>query len=307
VKVGTVLVFIGVAALYLFGHPDVATANWHPFIPPNTGEFGHFGWSGIARGAAVIFFAYIGFDAVSTAAQEAKNPQKDMPLGILGSLAICTVLYIAVSLILTGTLNYTQLDGPSPLAKAVEHTGMLWLNIIVNIGAIAGLTSVMLVLLMGQPRIFYAMAEDGLFPEIATRVHPKYKTPWVTTLITGIVVSVLAGFLPIDVLAEMTSIGTLFAFFLVNIGIIILRHTQPDAERRFKVPLGPYVLPIIGAIFCVGLVATATIASIERLFIWMAIGLVIYAAYGRRKSRLNNPHLERHQRTLEKLEFMEGH
>jgi len=239
--------------------------------------------------ATTVFFAYIGFDAVSTTAQESKNPQRDLPIGIIGSLAVCTVLYIAVCMVLTGTLNYKYLDGPRPLSKAVEHTGMLWLSVIVEIGAIAGLTSVMLISLISQPRIFYSMAEDGLFPEVARRIHPRFKTPWVTTLISGVACAVMGGVLPIDILAEMTSIGTLFAFFLVNLGVMILRKTHPDMPRKFKVPLGPYVVPLVGAALSLLLVCTATVPTIIRLFVWMGIGLVVYACYGYRHSRLAHP------------------
>jgi len=234
------------------------------------------------------FFAYIGFDAVSTTAQETRNPQRDLPIGIIGSLAICTVLYIAVSLVATGVLNYTKLDGSHPLSKVAASAGLAWLEVTIDIGAICGLTSVMLITLMGQPRIFYSMAEDGLFPQWATKIHPRFKTPWVTTLITGIVCAICAGVLPINVLGEMTSIGTLFAFVLVNIGVIILRFKRPDAPRKFKIPLG-IVFPVFGVILNGLLVCTATVPSIIRLFVWMAIGLAIYFLYGRRNSKLNNP------------------
>jgi len=226
---------------------------------------------------------------VSTTAQETRNPQRDLPIGIIGSLAICTVLYIAVCLVATGVLNYTKLQGRRPLSQVAQSVGWVWLDILIDIGAIAGLTSVMLITLMGQPRIFYAMAEDGLFPQWATKIHPRFKTPWVTTLITGIVCAVCAGLLPIDVLGEMTSIGTLFAFVLVNIGVIILRIKRPDAPRKFKIPFGPYVIPVFGAVMSALLVCTATVPSIIRLIVWMVIGFVIYFAFGIRNSKLNNP------------------
>ncbi len=280
IKVTVVLLFITFASGYI--HP----ANWHPFIPPNEGTFGRFGWSGVFQGATMVFFAYIGFDAVSTAAQECKNPQKDLPIGILGSLAICTVLYIAVSTILTGVVPYTQLSVPHPIAVGIEATGIGWLTKAVEIGAIAGLSSVMLVMLLGQPRIFFSMANDGLFPAFAARIHPKYGTPYVTTIITGVVCAIAGGLLPIDILGELTSIGTLFAFVLVSLGVMILRIKRPDLPRSFKVPGGTYFVPICGALSSGLLMYTATTATIIRLFGWMAVGLVFYAAYGRKHSKL---------------------
>src|SRR5581483_5503936 len=264
IKTGIVL------AVITFGFRYVNTANWHPFIPPEGPEgFGHFGWSGIVRGSAVVFFAYIGFDAVSTAAQETKNPQRDLPIGILASLAICTVLYIAVSLILTGVVPYSQLDVPHPIALGVEATGQRWLATAVEIGAIAGLSSVMLVMLLGQPRIFFAMASDGLFPPVAARIHPRYGTPYITTIVTGLICALMGGVLPIDILAELTSIGTLFAFALVSLGVMILRLKRPNIPRAFKAPGGPYVVPILGVVTSVGLMAFATAATVIRLFVWM--------------------------------------
>jgi APA family basic amino acid/polyamine antiporter len=279
-KVTVVLLFIAFAARF------VRTENWHPFVPPNEGTFGRYGASGILQGATMVFFAYIGFDAVSTAAQETRNPQRDLPIGILVSLAICTVLYIAVSLILTGVVPYQKLNVPHPMAVGVEATGQLWLATAVEIGAIAGLSSVMLVMLLGQPRIFFAMAHDGLFPQIAAKVHPRYGTPYITTIITGVVCAVCGGVLPIDILAELTSIGTLFAFVLVSIGVMILRIKRPEIPRAFKAPGGPYLVPLLGAITSGLLMYTATTATIIRLFGWMALGLVIYFAYGRKHSRL---------------------
>jgi basic amino acid/polyamine antiporter, APA family len=279
-KVTVVLLFIAFAARF------VHTENWHPFIPPNEGPFGRFGVSGVLQGATMVFFAYIGFDAVSTAAQESRNPQRDLPIGILVSLGVCTVLYIAVSLILTGVVPYQKLNVPHPIAVGVEATGQMWLATAVEIGAIAGLSSVMLVMLLGQPRIFFAMANDGLFPPIAAKVHPRFGTPYVTTIITGVVCAVAGGVLPIDILAELTSIGTLFAFVLVSIGVMILRIKRPDIPRTFRVPGGPYVVPVLGAVTSGLLMYTATTATIIRLFAWMAIGLAIYFAYGRKHSRL---------------------
>jgi APA family basic amino acid/polyamine antiporter len=282
VKVVVVLLFIAFAAPYV--HPE----NWHPFIPENTGEFGHFGVSGVLQGATMVFFAYIGFDAVSTAAQETRNPQKDLPIGILGSLAICTVLYIAVSSILTGVMPYTQLGVAHPVALGAEATGQRWLAMAVEVGAIAGLSSVMLVMLMGQPRIFFSMAQDGLFPQVAAKIHPRYGTPYITTILTGLVCAVAGGMLPIGILAELTSIGTLFAFVLVSLGVMILRLRNPDTPRAFKVPGGPYVVPLCGAATSGLLMYTATTATIIRLFGWMAIGLAIYFAYGRKRSKLRH-------------------
>jgi APA family basic amino acid/polyamine antiporter len=280
VKVTVVLLFIIFAVGY------VNADNWKPFIPENQGSFGKFGISGILQGATMVFFAYIGFDAVSTAAQEAKNPKRDMPIGILGSLAVCTVLYIAVSTILTGVVPYTELSVPHPIAVGIQRTGISWLETAVEIGAIAGLSSVMLVMLLGQPRIFYSMARDGLFPPIAERVHPKFGTPHLTTAITGVVCAVAGGLLPIDILGELTSIGTLFAFVLVSLGVMILRLKRPDIPRAFKVPGGPFLIPILGALTSGLLMYTATTATITRLFAWLAIGLVIYFFYGRKHSKL---------------------
>jgi len=240
----------------------------------------------VLQGATMVFFAYIGFDAVSTAAQETRNPQRDLPIGILGSLAICTVLYIAVSLILTGVVPYTKLNVPHPIAVGVEATGQLWLATAVEIGAIAGLSSVMLVMLLGQPRIFFAMAQDGLFPQVAAKIHPRFGTPYITTIITGVVCAIAGGVLPIDILAELTSIGTLFAFVLVSLGVMILRVRRPNIPRAFKAPGGPYVVPIMGAITSGILMYTATTATIIRLFVWMAIGLFVYFMYGRKHSKL---------------------
>jgi APA family basic amino acid/polyamine antiporter len=280
IKVIVVLLFIAFAARF------VQPANWHPFVPPNQGTFGRYGISGVFQGATMVFFAYIGFDAVSTAAQEAKNPQKDLPVGILGSLAICTVLYIVVSLILTGVVPYSKLSVPHPIALGVEATGQRWLATAVEIGAIAGLSSVMLVMLLGQPRIFFAMAHDGLLPPACAKIHPRFGTPYVTTIVTGLACAVAGGLLPIDILAELTSIGTLFAFVLVSLGVMILRVKRPDLPRTFKVPGGPYVVPILGALTSGILMYTATTATIIRLFAWMAIGLAIYFAYGRTHSKL---------------------
>jgi APA family basic amino acid/polyamine antiporter len=282
IKVIVVLLFL------VFTASHVDPANWQPFIPPNEGTFGHMGVSGVFQGATTVFFAYIGFDAVTTTAQECKNPQRDLPIGVLVSLAVCTVLYILVSLVLTGLVPYHELNVAHPISYAVEKIGMNWLATLISIGAIAGLTSVLLMSLMGQPRIFYAMAKDGLFPKVATRIHPKYKTPHITTAITGVCCAICAGVLPIDILGELTSIGTLFAFFLVSLGVMILRIQRPDLPRKFKVPLGNFIVPILGMVFSGVLVGTATTATILRLLVWMLIGCVLYFCYGYHNSVLRH-------------------
>jgi basic amino acid/polyamine antiporter, APA family len=280
VKIAIVLLVIG------FGFKFVNAANWHPFVPPNTGNFGDFGWSGVIRAAGVVFFAYIGFDAVSTAAQEAKNPQKDMPVGILLSLAICTVLYILMALVLTGVANYTTLNVPHPVAFALEKIPQLsWLTYLVEIGAIMGLASVVLVMLMGQPRIFFSMARDGLLPPVFGKVHPKFGTPYVTTIVTGSIAAIVAGFFPVGLLGELVSIGTLLAFVIVCGGVIVLRRRSPDMHRPFKTPLVPLV-PILGILICGGLMAGLPSDTWIRLLIWMVIGIVIYFFYGRKNSKV---------------------
>jgi basic amino acid/polyamine antiporter, APA family len=280
-KIAIVLLVIG------FGFMYVNQANWHPFVPANTGVYGHYGWSGIVRGAAVVFFAYIGFDAVSTAAQEAKNPQRDMPIGMLGSLAICTVLYILMSLVMTGLAHYTDLDVPHPVFVAIDKAGpaLAWLASIINIGAIAGLASVVLVMLMGQPRVFYSMARDGLLPAVFGKVHPRFKTPYVTTILTGIVAAFFAGIFPIDLLGELVSIGTLLAFVIVCAGVIVLRYRQPNLARPFRTPFVPLV-PILGILICGYMMYSLPGATWERLIIWMVIGLIVYFAYSRSHSKL---------------------
>ncbi|MDX2120019.1 MAG: amino acid permease [Gemmatimonadota bacterium] len=282
VKVAIVLLVIG------FGFQYVNTANWTPFIPENTGEFGKFGWSGVLRGAGVIFFAYIGFDAVSTAAQEAKNPQRDLPIGILGSLAVCTVLYILMALVMTGIAHYSELNVPHPVFVAIEKAGpsLKWLGYLINIGAISGLASVVLVMLMGQPRIFYSMARDGLLPAVFGKVHPTFKTPYISTIITGLVAALIAGIFPIGLLGELVSIGTLLAFVIVCGGIIVLRRVQPDLHRPFKTPLVPLV-PILGILICGYMMYGLPVDTWLRLGIWMALGLAIYFLYGRSHSKLN--------------------
>jgi len=280
-KIIVILLFIG------FGLSYIDSANYTPFIPENTGDFGKFGWSGIFAGAGVIFFAYIGFDAVSTAAQEAVNPQKDMPAGILVSLIVCTILYIVVSLVLTGIVNYKELNVPAPIALAISKSGnnLMWLSKPIKIGAIAGLSSVVLVMLMSQPRIFYTMAKDGLLPKKFAVVHSKFKTPYLTTILTGAVAAIVAGLFPIGILGELVSIGTLLAFVIVCAGIIILRKTRPDIERPFKTPLVPLV-PILGILICLSQMIALPVDTWLRLIIWMAIGVIIYFTYGINNSKI---------------------
>ncbi len=291
VKVGVVMLVIAAGAVFF------DAGNFTPFVPENTGTFGEYGVSGIFRGAAVIFFAYIGFDAVSTSAQEARDPQRDMPVGIIGSLAICTVLYVLVSAAMISLVPYQEMrNEPAPLVIAVEAAersaaGTPWagpmsaLRILVTLGALAGLTSVMLVMMMAQPRIFLAMARDGLLPPFAAKIHPRFRTPHITTVLTGIAVGVAAGFSTIGALGALVNIGTLLAFVIVAIGIIVMRRREPDAPRPFKVPLVPWV-PLMSAFVSLVLMASLPWESWERLLIWMAIGIAVYFAYGYRHSRL---------------------
>ncbi len=283
IKVGVIVLFI------LFGAAYVNVANWMPFIPENTGQFGHYGWSGVLRGAGVIFFAYIGFDAVSTAAQEARNPQKDMPIGIIGSLGISTLLYILVALVMTGVVHYSKLGVPDPMAVAVNAMQsasgepLYWLRHVIKLGAIAGLSSVILVLLLGQPRILYTMAKDGLLPPFFSHVHPRFRTPARATLLTGTIAAVLAGLFPIGILGELVSIGTLLAFTIVCIAVIVLRRSRPDLPRPFRVPLMP-LFPILGALVSLVQMFSLPLDTWIRLLGWMALGLLIYFTYGRRHS-----------------------
>lgn len=287
-KVGIVLLVIG------FGFFYVDAANWSPFIPPQLTDAatgapvaGKFGWSGIFAGAGVIFFAYIGFDAVSTAAQEARNPQRDLPIGILASLAVCTLLYILMALVMTGMVPFPQLDVAEPVYVALDAAGpqLAWLKYFATVGAVAGLASVVLVMLMGQPRIFYAMARDGLLPPVFGRVHPKYQTPWLATIITGVTAAVLAGLFPIGLLGHLVSIGTLFAFIIVCAGVLVLRYQSPELKRPFRTPLVPFV-PLAGIAVCGWLMYNLPPDTWWRLAIWMGLGLALYFLYGRRHSKL---------------------
>ncbi len=287
-RVNNVIVFVKVAVvlLFIFGAVHaVNPANWHPFIPPSTGVRGHFGWSGVTQGAGIVFFAYIGFDAVSTAAQEAKNPQRDMPIGIIGSLLICTVLYIAVSAVATGIVPYLQLDVPDPIAVAADHAGLGWMSAAIKLGAIAGLSSVILVMLLGQSRIFWTMADDGLLPKFVSRVHPKFRTPWITTILTGIVVAFFAALFTVREAGSLVSIGTLLAFVIVSIGVLVLRIREPELPRTFKTPAVWVVAPL-GALSALYLMIALPWRTWERLIIWFVIGIVIYFFYGVRRSKL---------------------
>jgi APA family basic amino acid/polyamine antiporter len=293
IKVAIVLVVIGAGALF------IVPANWHPFIPENTGTFGEYGWSGILRGAGVIFFAYIGFDAVSTSAQEARDPQRDMPRGILGSLAICTVLFVLVSAVMVGVVPYKQmLNQPAPLVIAIEAAagraaGTPWaplmnaLTILLTLGAVAALSSVMVVMMLAQPRIFLAMSKDGLMPKWAGAVHPRFKTPHISTIVTGVVVAIAAGLTPIATLGTLVSIGTLMAFVIVSIGVIVLRRTRPDLPRPFRMPWVP-VLPALSALVALLLMLGLPRETWERLIIWMVLGIGFYFVYGYRRSRLRS-------------------
>ncbi|HRN95694.1 MAG TPA: amino acid permease [Chitinophagales bacterium] len=282
-KIMVVLLFIGLGWSYI--NPQ----NYVPYIPENTGVFGEFGWSGIARAAGIIFFAYIGFDAVSTAAQEAKNPKRDMPIGILLSLAICTVLYVLFAHVMTGLANYKEFqgqDGIAPVAVAVEHTPFKWLNQAIILAILAGYSSVIMVLLMGQTRVFYSMSKDGLLPDFFSHVHKRFKTPHRSNLFFMIFVSLFAAFVPARVVGEMTSIGTLFAFILVCIGVLVMRKTMPDAPRSFKTPLVPLV-PILGILTCAAMMISLPLDTWIRLVVWMAIGILLYFAYSRKYSKMN--------------------
>ncbi len=296
-KVSVVLIFI------FLGWGFIHSENYHPYIPANTGDFGSYGWSGIVRAAGIIFFAYIGFDAVSTAAQEAKNPKRDMPIGILVSLAICTILYLLFAHVMTGVTNYTNFkgaDGIAPVAVAIDHMGTAgpdgvivpaypWLNKAIIIAILAGYSSVIMVMLMGQSRVFFSMSKDGLLPKVFSRVHPKFGTPSKSNLLFMLFVSLFAAFVPARVVGEMTSIGTLLAFVLVCVGVMVLRKKQPDLPRAFRTPLVPLV-PILGILSCVAMMIALPGDTWLRLVIWLAIGFAIYFGYSIKNSKLNNPY-----------------
>ena len=280
-----VVVKVIVVLLFIFGAVHaITTANWHPFIPPSTGH-GHFGWSGIMTGAGIVFFAYIGFDAVSTAAQEAKNPQRDMPIAIIGSLLICTLLYILVSAIATGVVPYGQLDIPDPIAVAADRAGLGWMGQLIKLGAIAGLSSVILVMLLGQSRVFYSMARDGLLPPFVSQCHPRFRTPWITSIITGIGVAIFSAIFSVRDAGSLCSIGTLLAFVIVSVGILVLRFREPNLPRHFKTPWVWLVAPA-GAISALTLMAALPWPTWRRLIVWFIIGIVIYFFYGVRRSKL---------------------
>jgi basic amino acid/polyamine antiporter, APA family len=279
-KVAIILLVVAVG----LGH--ITPENYKPFIPDNAGHWGTYGWSGVLRGAGLVFFAYIGFDAVSTAAQEARNPQKDMPIGILGSLFICTVLYIVVSAILVGMVPFKELNVDAPVAYAMTKVGAPgWVRIAIDIGAVLGLGSVILVMLLGQSRVFYSMSRDGLLGKWAGAVHPRYRTPYLSTIFTGVAVTLATGFLPLQLLGQLVNIGTLLAFVLVCAGVLILRKKRPDLDRPFRTPWVPFV-PIAGVVCCLGLMATLPGDTWIRLIIWLIIGFAIYFGYSRKHSRL---------------------
>jgi APA family basic amino acid/polyamine antiporter len=287
-KVNAVIValkLVVVAAVIGFGAFYVKPENWHPFIPPNDGTFGHFGISGVLQGASTVFFAYIGFDAVSTAAQETKNPERDMPIGILGSLAICTVLYVLICLVLTGLISYTKLNDAAPVSLAISQTPLPFLKVAVSIGAIAGLTSVILVMLLGQSRVFYSMAKDGLLPKVFCNVHPRFRTPWLSNVLFMFFAGVAGGFLPISELGHITSFGTLLAFVIVCVGVLVLRRVDPGRRRAFRTPFVPWV-PAAGIAVCGGLMYSLPVLTQLLAFVWLLIGLMIYFGYSRHHSVL---------------------
>ncbi len=280
IKITVICLFIG------FGAAHVDPANWTPFVPENTGTFGEFGWSGVLRAGSIVFFAFIGFDAVSTAAGETKDPQRNMPIGLLGSLAICTLIYVIVCLVLTGLLPYTQLGTAKPVASALEaYPQLTWLKIAVEIGAIAGLSSVVLVMMMGQTRIAYTISRDGLLPSLFGKVHKRFNTPYVATVIVGIVAAALAGMMPLNVLGELVSMGTLLAFATVCIGVLVLRYTRPELHRPFRVPMAWLICPL-GALACLILFAMAFREHWHLFVGWTVLGLLIYFFYGMRNSKL---------------------
>ena len=285
----TVMVALKVAIIVIVviaGLKYVDTGNFRPYIPPNGGTFGHFGWSGVLQGAGIIFFSYVGFDTASTMALEARNPQRDLPLGILGALAISALLYVAMSTVLTGMVNYQHLNVAAPVAVALDaHPQLAWLGWPVKLGVIAGMTSVILTSLLGQPRILLSMADDGLLPMSMSRCHPRFKTPHVSTVITGVGAAAIAAVFPLDVLADLVSIGILLAFAVVCLGVLVLRRTRPEVPRPFRVPWAP-VTCTVGTVVCLGLTLTLSNGTWWRLLVWTILGMSIYAFYGFRHSRL---------------------
>jgi APA family basic amino acid/polyamine antiporter len=289
VKVGILLALIGYGIWYFFGHWAATLANWTPFIPANTGNFGEYGWSGIFRGAGAIFFAYVGFDCVSSAAQETRNPQRDLPIGLLGTLLSVSFLFISVSLVLTGLVHYTKLNVDAPFIFALHAAGAPdFFRYLMEAATLAGLTSVILVSLLGQPRIFFSMANDGLLPSWFAKIHPRYGTPHITTWITGITCAVIAGLFPLNVLGELVSIGTLLAFALVCAGVLVLRKTAPDAPRSFRTPWVPLV-PVLGILTCVAAMFALPAITWINLAVWMSLGFAVYFGYSRKHSKLNRP------------------
>lgn len=279
-KVGIIVIFM------IAGLQFVDTSNWHPYVPPNAGEFGHFGWSGVLKGAAIIFFSYVGFDTASTTALEARNPQRDLPLGILGALVISSVLYVGMSAVMTGMVPFSKLDVNEPVAVALDaHPQLSWLAVLVKIGIIAGMTSVILTSLLGQPRILLAMSDDGLLPPSMSRCHPRYKTPHVATVWTGVGAALIAGIFPLDVLADLISIGILLAFAVVCAGVLVMRKRRPDTPRPFRVPWAPFTC-VLGTVVCLAMTLSLGMPTWIRLVVWTIIGMAIYAFYGYRHSRL---------------------
>jgi APA family basic amino acid/polyamine antiporter len=291
VKLAVIGLFILIGGYYVVMNWGQSVANWTPFIPDSQGPR-TYGWDGIVAAAGVIFFAYIGFDAVSTTAQEARNPQKDMPIGILGSLVICTLLYILVSGIMTGIVPYPQLNVAEPIAVAIEATGYTWMAALIKLGAIAGLSSVMLVMLMSQPRIFFTMSRDGLLPPLFGKLHPTFRTPHISSALTGLVCALLAGFYDVSTLGHLVSIGTLLAFAIVCGGVWYLRVKEPDRPRPFRVPFVPLV-PILGILVCLFLMSRLPVEAWERLILWLALGMAIYFFYGRHHSVARRREAER--------------
>jgi basic amino acid/polyamine antiporter, APA family len=279
-KVGIIVVFMVAGLKFVDPH------NWHPYVPANTGEFGHFGWSGVLQGAAIIFFSYVGFDTASTTALEARNPQRDLPLGIIGALLISSVLYVGMSAVMTGMVPFGKLNVDEPVAVALDaHPQLSWLAILVKIGIIAGMTSVILTSLLGQPRILLAMADDGLLPPSVSRCHPRFKTPHVATVWTGVGAAAIAGAFPLDVLADLVSIGILLAFAVVCVGVLVMRAKRPDAPRSFRVPWAPFTC-VLGTAVCLGMTLSLGTPTWLRLVIWTILGMAIYVFYGYRHSRL---------------------